>query len=45
MKYTAVLREILYSMIRRIVERAERYAGNQGKDFTIKRTLTDVVQF
>jgi len=41
MKYTAAaLREILYSMIRRIVERPEQYARNPGKDFTRKRTLT-----
>jgi len=41
MKYTAAaLREMLYSMIRRIVERPERYARNPGKDFTRKRTLT-----
>ncbi len=41
MKNTAAtLREILYSMIRRIEERPERYARNPGKDFTRKRTLT-----
>ncbi len=44
MKYTAAaLREILYTMIRRIVERPERYARNPGKDFTRKRTLTPAV--
>lgn len=41
MKYTAaVLREILYSMIRGIGEKPERYARNPGKDFTRKRALT-----
>ncbi len=44
MKYTATaLQEILYTMIRRIVERPERYARNPGKDFTRKRTLTPAV--
>ncbi len=41
MKYTVTtLREGLYSMIRRIGERPERYAKNPGKDFTRKWTLT-----
>ncbi len=44
MKYTAAaLREMLYSMIRRIGERPERYARNPGKDFTRKRTLPPAV--
>ena len=44
MKYTAAaLREILYSMIRRIGEKPERYARNPGKDFTRKRELTPAV--
>ncbi len=44
MKYTvATLREGLYSMIRRIGERPERYARDPGKDFTRKRTLTPAV--
>ncbi len=44
MKYTAAtLREVLYSMIRRIGEQSERYARNPGKDFTRKRTLTPAV--
>ncbi len=44
MKYTVeTLREGLYSMIRRIGERPERYARNPGKDFTRKRTLTPAV--
>ncbi len=44
MKYTAAtLREILYSMIRRIAEQPEQYARNPGKDFTRKRTLTPAV--
>jgi len=44
MKYTvATLREVLYSMIRRIGEQLERYAGNPGQDFTRKRTLTPAV--
>ncbi len=44
MKYNVeALREGLYSMIRRIVERPERYARNPSKDFTRKRTLTPAV--
>ncbi len=44
MKYTAdALRERLYSIIRRIGERPERYARNPDKDFTRKRTLTPAV--
>ncbi len=37
------LREGLYSMIRKIGERPERYAKDPGKDFTRKRTLTPAV--
>jgi len=44
MKYIVeVLLEGLYSMIRKIGKRAERYAKNPGKDFTRKRTLTPAV--
>jgi len=43
MKYTVALQEMLYSMIREIVERPEQYARNPGKDFTRKRTLKTVL--
>lgn len=44
MKYTVtMLRERLYSMIRRIGERPERYARDPGRDFTRKRTLPPAV--
>ncbi len=44
MKYTVeTLREGLYSMIRRIGERPERYARDPSKDFTRQRTLTPAV--
>ncbi len=45
MKYTVeALRERLYSMIRRVGERSERYARNPGKGFTRKRTLPPAVR-
>ena len=38
-----MLRERLFSIIRRIGENPERYARNPGRDFTRKRTLTPAV--
>ena len=38
-----ILRERLFSIIRRLVEEPERYARKPGRDFTRKRTLTPAV--
>ena len=38
-----ILRESLFSIIRRLVEEPERYARKPGRDFTRKRTLTPAV--
>ena len=44
MKYTVeVLRDGLYSIIRRIGERPEQYARNPGRDITRKRVFTPAV--
>ena len=39
----AILRERLFSIIRRLGEEPERYARKPGRDFTRKRTLTPAV--
>ena len=38
-----ILRERLFSIIRRLVEEPERYARKPDRDFTRKRTLTPAV--
>ena len=38
-----MLRERLFSIIRRLGEEPERYARKSGRDFTRKRTLTPAV--
>ena len=38
-----MLRERLFSIIRRLGEEPERYARKPGRDFTRKRTLTPAV--
>ena len=38
-----ILRERLFSIIRRLGEEPERYARKPGRDFTRKRTLTPAV--
>ena len=38
-----ILRERLFSIIRRLVEEPERYARKPGRDFTRKRALTPAV--
>ena len=38
-----ILRERLFSIVRRLGENPEQYARNPGRDFTRKRTLTPAV--
>ena len=42
-KTVMILRERLFSIIRRLVEEPERYARKPGRDFTRKRALTPAV--
>ena len=42
-KTVMILRERLFSIIRRLGEEPERYARKPGRDFTRKRTLTPAV--
>ena len=42
-KTVMILRERLFSIIRRLGEKPERYARKPGRDFTRKRTLTPAV--